>query len=167
VILPLSFEEQHLYNMLFDETRRQLDSLVSKGDTIRCNILFRAMLRMRRLCNLGTFSPVETSTDLLRKLDSEIKCVRCSATDDDTLMLLANYLFCPDCGRQLDLASPLPNPVDNQGSDAENSCEKASTIREVAQVPSAKITHLPLGGYSTKLAAVVQNVVSKGPEAKK
>ncbi|KAI0186161.1 SNF2 family N-terminal domain-containing protein [Xylaria flabelliformis] len=164
VTLHLSSEEQQLYDRILDKTRRQIDSLVSKRDKSACNKLFTAMLRMRMLCNLGTFSWVRASKGLLGRRNLDIGCERCSASDEDTLMLLEGSSFCPDCQRPLGLSSPLPSPADDQISTAEASCRDVDMILDKAAgdltlQKSPSMRH----GFSTKLNAVVQNVSLSGP----
>ncbi|KAI2462808.1 SNF2 family N-terminal domain-containing protein [Annulohypoxylon bovei var. microspora] len=167
VVLRFSSEEQRLYDLLVNETRHQIDSLVSKGDSIRCNILFTAMLRMRMLCNLGTFSPVKTKTGSVDLPHLEVGCERCSGIDDDSLMLLSSYSLCPDCGKPLRLSSPLPGSVNFQRSDAGNSRYDGNIVTEkTTQVLAAQTNPVLAGCFSTKLSSVVQNVRCSGPEAK-
>ncbi|KAI0599782.1 SNF2 family N-terminal domain-containing protein [Biscogniauxia sp. FL1348] len=167
VPLKLSPEEQHLYNLVLYTTKQQIDSLVSKGDTIKCKILFTAMLRMRMLCNVGTFPPAKANRSSLGQPDLEVGCERCLATDEDALMLLTGYSFCPDCGRKINLSSPLPNSVDSLKRDT-NNCRKDTSpvLDEVAQVLEAQTNMFPKNYFSTKLSAVVQNVASSGSESK-
>ncbi|KAI0444887.1 SNF2 family N-terminal domain-containing protein [Xylaria telfairii] len=159
VMLQLSSEERHLYDGILDKTRRQIDLLVSKSDNNTCGKLFTAMLRMRMLCNLGTFPWVGASKGSLRRRYLEIGCERCSTTDEDTLMLLEGCSFCPDCERPLGVSSPLPDYVDGEGHGVGNSrpggamiLDKAACHLTVPKSPS------PRDGFSTKLNAVVQNV---------
>ncbi|KAI5925447.1 SNF2 family N-terminal domain-containing protein [Camillea tinctor] len=167
VTLQLSYEEQKLYESLLGETRRQINSLISKGDTIKCSIPFRAMLKMRMLCNFGTFPSIKSNTNFLEQSGLEIGCERCSATDEDTRVLLSNYSFCPDCGRQLRPSSPLSESVDSQTTDADSICINTMPVLDgSAQILGAGINHTLSTGFSTKLSAVVQNITFGGPESK-
>ncbi|KAI1740462.1 SNF2 family N-terminal domain-containing protein [Xylaria scruposa] len=164
VPLQFSSEERELYDRILDSTRRQIDLFVSKHDNGTCRKLFTAMLRMRMLCNLGTFSWVRASKGLLGRRHSNIGCERCSATDEDTLMLLEDSSFCPDCQRPLDLSSPLPSPADDQTSIAKASRRDADMVLDkvtgdLTLQKSSSMRH----GFSTKLNAVVQNVSLSGP----
>ncbi|KAI0857459.1 SNF2 family N-terminal domain-containing protein [Xylaria cubensis] len=164
VMLLLSSEERQRYDRILDNTRRQIDSLVSKRDNSTCRKLFTAMLRMRMLCNLGTFSWVRASKGLLGRRNLDIGCERCSASDEDTLMLLEGSSFCSDCQRPLGLSSPLPSPADDQTSTAEDSCRDVHMILDkVAGDPTLQKSPPMRHGFSTKLNAVVQNVSLSGP----
>ncbi|TRX94187.1 hypothetical protein FHL15_004955 [Xylaria flabelliformis] len=160
VTLRLSSEERQLYDRILDKTRRQIDALVSKRDNSACRKLFTAMLRMRMLCNLGTFSWVRASKGLLGRRNLDIGCERCSASDEDTLLLLEGSSFCPDCQGPLGLSSPLPSPADDQTSNAEASCRDVDMILDnVAGDLTIQRSPSMRHGFSTKLNAVVQNVI--------
>ncbi|KAI8951872.1 SNF2 family N-terminal domain-containing protein [Xylaria longipes] len=167
VTLQLSSEERQLYNQILNNTRRQIDSLVSKRDNGTYSRLFTAMLRMRMLCNLGTFSWVGTSKAPLRRRHLDIGCERCSATDEDTLMLLGDCSFCPDCQRPLSPSSPLPDSTDDQRSVAETSRGDTDIILDKMTgdltVPGGPFLR---HGSSTKLNAVVQNIACSGADDK-
>ncbi|RYC57351.1 hypothetical protein CHU98_g8859 [Xylaria longipes] len=168
VTLQLSSEERQLYNQILNNTRRQIDSLVSKRDNGTYSRLFTAMLRMRMLCNLGTFSWVGTSKAPLRRRHLDIGCERCSATDEDTLMLLGDCSFCPDCQRPLSPSSPLPDSTDDQRSVAETSRGDTDIILDKMTgdltVPGGPFLR---HGSSTKLNAVVQNIACSGADDKR
>ncbi|KAI0549689.1 SNF2 family N-terminal domain-containing protein [Xylaria curta] len=164
ITIQLSSEERQLYDRILDNTRRQIDALVSKHDNSTCRRLFTAMLRMRMLCNLGTFSWARVSKGLLGRRNLEIGCERCSSTDEDTLMLLEGSSFCPDCQRPLGLSSPLPSPADDQTSTAEASCRDVDMVlNKVAGDLTLQKSPSMRHGFSTKLNAVVQNVSLSGP----
>ncbi|KAI0907155.1 SNF2 family N-terminal domain-containing protein [Ustulina deusta] len=168
VTLQFSSEERRLYDLILDDTRKQVDALISKGNTSSCSKLFTAMLRLRMLCNLGTFSSTSASTGAKigrQKLDTG--CERCSATDEDTLILLDGCSFCPDCGRPLFQSSPLPDSADSQGSDADSSGRDAGmTLDRAANILTMQKKSFQRNGFSTKLNAVVQSVVRSGPDSK-
>lgn len=165
--VPLCFSpaERSIYDQILDETRRQIDDIVSTGEKGRCTKLFMALLRMRIICNMGTF-PITRAvgfsmTSSQMGLPSSVKndCERCSAPDEDTFMLLSTCEVCPDCMRPLHQQSPslLPRGHFNQTSEAENT----STMINGA-INSRGISESPFKQdvFSTKLAAVVQNVVN-------
>ncbi|KAI5861653.1 SNF2 family N-terminal domain-containing protein [Durotheca rogersii] len=154
VTLQLTSEEQHLYDRLLKDTREQIDSLVSNGSDTSSQ-LFTAMLRMRMLCNLGTFSTVGARVDASGRQRVEIECERCSATQQGTLTLLDGYSFCPDCGRPLNRVSPLPDSANSWESGAESSRDGADMMLDD-----------PPAGFSTKLAAVVHNITHSEPGTK-
>lgn len=151
VTIRLSAEERQVYDQVLDDTRREIDDLVSTGKNIRCTKLFTALLRLRMICNLGTFrmgndngrSGNGVSLGCTNGLTHQ--CERCSAIDEDTLILLSSCEVCPDCLRPLHQRSPSPLPpstrVQGNGTLTPNSAQKNQD------------------GFSTKLSAVVKNVV--------
>ncbi|KAI1197665.1 P-loop containing nucleoside triphosphate hydrolase protein, partial [Nemania serpens] len=160
-------EERRLYDLILNNTRRQINSLVSKRDIRSCSKFFTAMLRMRMLCNLGTYSSNGSRTISVGRHDLEIGCELCSATDDDATTLLDGYSVCPQCGRPLQQSSPLPEFIDDPRSDADNSGRNAGmALDKAAYALVAQMNPFLRGGISTKLNAVVQNVVCCGPDAK-
>lgn len=146
VSLSLSPPEREVYDDILKNARRQIDDMVSTGNNSRCAHLFTALLRLRMVCNTGTFRPDEggqsllTTQPLAKRSDALInQCERCSATDGDTVMLLSTCGICPDCMRPLHqrYSSPLPYTTSHlQGSPM-----------------SSNNT-----GFSTKLEAVARNV---------
>ncbi|OTA54441.1 hypothetical protein K449DRAFT_454101, partial [Hypoxylon sp. EC38] len=168
VTLQLSTRERHLYDLLLDETRRQIDSLVSEKDTVKCNKLFTAMMKMRMLCNSGTFSSAGLSVSSLGPQHREVGCERCSGMDEDSVMLMNGWLLCPDCGRPLCISSPLPGSVDGERGGEGDSCGDSNTImNQAARIISTHTDSSSPSEFSTKLSAVVQNVHHSGPEAKR
>lgn len=156
VLLNLSPVERSIYDRVLDDTRRQIDDMVSTGATGRCTKLFTALLRMRMICNMGTF-PLTSASELSATsshlgLSGSLKsdCERCSTADEDTLMLLSTCEVCPDCKRPLHQRSPSPLPRTTVGQ--RTYAEEASTMFDETTESSTQ------GGFSTKLAAVVQNV---------
>ncbi|KAI0976951.1 P-loop containing nucleoside triphosphate hydrolase protein, partial [Xylaria arbuscula] len=164
ITLQLSSQERGLYNRILDNTRKQIDSLISKRGTASCSKLFAAMLKMRMLCNLGTFS---SATGSLGQSHLKQGCDRCSAPDEDTSMLLESFAFCPDCKRPLQQSSPLPDSIDREEDSADHNLHDAGTMMHKAT--KTLILHgnqLPRAGFSTKLHAVVDNVSRSGPDSK-
>ncbi|KAI0530449.1 SNF2 family N-terminal domain-containing protein [Xylaria digitata] len=164
VTLQLSFDEYELYNRILENTKKQIDSLISKRDRGSCSKLFTAMLKMRMLCNQGTFSSTTTGIRSPGRLYPEYGCERCSSIDEDTFMLLGSCSFCPDCRRPLHQSSPLPDSLDSQESEGNNNGHNASIIVDEGTI--AMTTEMPRAGFSTKLNAVVQNVARNGPHSK-
>lgn len=116
VPLYLSPPERQAYDGVLDNARRAIDDMVSSGKHagVRCSKLFTALLRMRMMCNTGTYASIKGPQDMLAsrtslKPESLLsQCERCSAADGDTLMLLTTCEVCPDCMRPLNQRSPSP-----------------------------------------------------------
>lgn len=116
VPLYLSPPEREAYDGVLDSARRQIDDMVSstKHAGVRCSKLFTALLRMRMMCNTGTYASIQepksllTSRSILKPESLLSECERCSSVDGDTLMLLSTCEVCPDCMRPLHQRSPSP-----------------------------------------------------------
>lgn len=163
VRLSFSEDEQRLYDQVIHDTRKEIDSLVSKGGTMRCNTLFKAMLKMRRLCNVGTFS--RDSTRSLQQMETGAGCERCAVSSEDFQLLLDDFSSCPSCGRPLHLPSSSPRPGGSPITvNTPDSVQAGDFLTPHGS--RAPRSPSPFGGFSTKLTTVVQNVVSSGPETK-
>ncbi|KAI1467939.1 SNF2 family N-terminal domain-containing protein [Daldinia caldariorum] len=161
VMLSLSPEERRCYDNLLDETRRQIDSLVSKRIEMRTSKLFTAMLKLRILCNLGTFRPTcnDTSLSELEQSYPEIGCEYCKSSSEEMRLLLDGCSACSYCGKPLYRPSSSLKPSSGLRSDAGSISDGANTpYRELSQTPMEQRDLYPGKGYSTKLFAVVQNV---------
>ncbi|KAJ0107224.1 hypothetical protein J7T55_007594 [Diaporthe amygdali] len=98
IALRLSKAERELYDQVLDDTRRQIDDLISTGKNLRCTKLFTALMRLRMICNLGTFPMGSTDEtwaydSTLGRSKSQYQCERCSTVDEDTLLLLSTIIF--------------------------------------------------------------------------
>ncbi|KIL93375.1 hypothetical protein FAVG1_03355 [Fusarium avenaceum] len=77
IFLSFSPEEAKLYKAILEQSRREIDKLVSSAANIgRYNILFTAILKMRMLCNRGTLSPAGRTAYLLPQKPSVKYCDR-------------------------------------------------------------------------------------------
>ncbi|KAF5004201.1 hypothetical protein FDECE_9283 [Fusarium decemcellulare] len=154
VLLNLSSEEHNLYEGILEQSRREIDVVVSTVNNMKkYSILFTAFLRMRMLCNLGTLPSNQTSAYLCPQKDSA-RCERCSEISEDNAMLLESFSFCPDCSRPLQLSSPSSNFRLSPVLDYE--MERETIRRET----SSAVPH------SSKLSAVVKNAANHGQGAK-
>ncbi|KAK3950193.1 SNF2 family N-terminal domain-containing protein [Pseudoneurospora amorphoporcata] len=110
VYLRMSTEEQDMYDRILSNAKRAIDDIVSSADksTLPMKnkmsvVLFAAVTRLRRLCDLGTLSSSLTYPAGLKKRteDCDMFCERCSSQDEDGSLLLREEEFCPYCSRPL------------------------------------------------------------------
>lgn len=156
VPLHLSPPERLIYDEVLSLARKQNEDLVSNGKQARRMRLFTSLMRMRMICNTGTFESIQISKDSLEThphlKQSEVllnQCERCSGSDEDIRMLLSACEVCPDCTRPLYQRSP--SPIFALSSKLEEVTVRTSSGNE----------------FSTKLDAVVKNVLgARGPESK-
>ncbi|KAH9238258.1 hypothetical protein K456DRAFT_1828223 [Colletotrichum gloeosporioides 23] len=156
ILVTLSTAERQLYDRVLYRTKRKIDDEVNKGKSIKkYNVMFTAILNMRMLCNSGTFSKVSSYQRHLG-IDQarETECEKCSETNDkDTKLLLADFQFCPDCGRPLQLSSPGPSL---------GSCQDGnSPVPELSPAPDEGSND-----YSAKLSAVIERIITSKPTSK-
>ncbi|KAF4454892.1 hypothetical protein F53441_2685 [Fusarium austroafricanum] len=145
VLLNFSSEEYSLYQRILDQSQREIDNIISSANNIKkYNILFTAILRMRMLCNRGTFPSEQTSADLDLQSDT-INCDSCLGTREDDAMIIASRPPCSDCS-QLHVSGFYSDIPMNEET---TQCEM-----------------YPTNPHSTKLSAVVRNVVNHSLEAK-
>lgn len=148
--LRFTSEERRLYDQILETTRRQVDSMVSRGDTVRCSQLFTALVKMRMFCNVGNTSLTTGMSNSLESPNVRQDCERCLDSDEDLTMLLYASSVCPDCGRPLRLSSPLPTLVEDY--------KPFAVVDEAATRLGSQIRRTDFG-CSSKLSAVVNNVM--------
>ncbi|KAF3808323.1 DNA repair protein RAD5B [Colletotrichum gloeosporioides] len=153
--VTMSQEEKQLYDQILRQSKREIDDVVSKGKSIKkYNILFTAILRMRMLCNSGTFPKRANSQKLLGSDEArETGCEQCAAfNDEDAALLLTTFQFCPHCGRSLQIGSPGSHLGSNRGSN--------SPLPGYSPAPSEMLSFST--GHSSKLAAVIERIRASG-----
>ncbi|RYP59359.1 hypothetical protein DL769_008578 [Monosporascus sp. CRB-8-3] len=150
VTVELQPDERKLYNDVLQRCLRDIDNAISTDASIKkYSILFTAILKLRRLCNHGTFFLlVQTSSLALEPLGpEEADCDLCSGDDQDQIGLLNNFDFCTECGRSL--VEPPQGPKKRSGRGTYNS----ASLQVVADYPP-DLQY----GRSTKLALIVNNL---------
>ncbi|KAF0323356.1 DNA repair protein rad5 [Colletotrichum asianum] len=153
--VTMSQEEKKLYEQVLQQSKREIDDVLSKGKSIKkYNILFTAILRMRMLCNSGTFpKPANPQKYLGDGQAKETGCEQCAVSnDEDTALLLTTFQFCPDCGRSLQFASPGSNTGSSRGSN--------SPLPGCSPAPSEILSFST--GHSAKLSAVLDRIRASG-----
>lgn len=127
VTLQLSQPERMGHDAVIEETRRKFDALVSIGDRTT-NELFKAILKMRMLCNQRTFN----YSKLNNLSNLEEGCQRCLQRDADSTLLWKSSSSCPDCGRPLHKTRGNPGQTNSR---TENKSESNSYIQNVEAGP--------------------------------
>ncbi|GJC92624.1 DNA repair protein rad5 [Colletotrichum higginsianum] len=159
VTVFLSETERQLYVQVLHRTKRDIDDIVSKGKSIKkYNVLFTAILKMRMLCNTGTFLRPSASEGFLAGTHKkETGCERCTATkDEDSALLLMSSQFCPDCDRALGVSSPMSDFMSGQSGN--------SPHVGLSPAPEDRLTLT--SGHSEKLTAVIQKIVMSDSDSK-
>lgn len=158
VYVELSNEEQQAYDGILTTARRALDDIVSSADKTKqsknekITVLFTALTRLRRLCDLGTLPPILPCPGNAGQLaeDSEMVCELCSSRDADASLLLKDEQFCPDCSRPL----RSKRSVNSTGYHSPASLPEAAKDRAMSPLILSMDN-----GHSTKLMKVRDSVV--------
>ncbi|KAH6975002.1 SNF2 family N-terminal domain-containing protein [Ilyonectria sp. MPI-CAGE-AT-0026] len=168
--IELADKERLVYNSILKKCARDIDDLVStKAKIKKYHILFAAIMKLRRLCNHGTFSSAQIShsTTFQNSADDERDCDFCSGDDEDELALLSNNEFCTECGRRLSSTSRGPESKSlGLGSgasapswDGDPNGSQPNSQGFLSPGPTPQ-------GLSTKLLAVVKNLEKSPPGSK-
>ncbi|KAK3396766.1 SNF2 family N-terminal domain-containing protein [Sordaria brevicollis] len=156
--LQLSGDEQKAYETILSTARRALDDIVSSADKTKksknekMTVLFTALTKLRRLCDLGTLPPIVSVPGNTGQSpeDSDILCELCSSGDLDRSLMLKDEQFCPDCSRPL----RSQNPAKNTGY------LTPACLPDIANDRAMSPLVLSMNdGHSTKLLKVRDNVV--------
>lgn len=159
ILVTMTQEEKHLYDQVLSQTKSEIDDMVSEGKSLKkYNVLFTAILRMRMLCNRGTFpKPNTLQKHLGGGQTKDTGCEQCDKSDDeDAALLLTAFQFCPDCGRSLQIASPGSNIGSNRGSN--------SLLLGYSPAPDDILSFST--GHSAKFSAVIERIVASGHASK-
>jgi len=171
ISVELKDEERTAYNSILKKCARDIDELVStQAKNRKYTILFAAMMKLRRLCNHGTFpfsAQISLSATLTSGADDDPTCGFCDGDDEDKLALLSKNEFCTECGRSLSRTSRGPT-LKSPGSGSGSSIPPWAGDSNVYH-PSPRSFLIPghaPQGFSTKLLAVVENLM-KSPSGSK
>lgn len=145
ISLQLSECEKAMCTDVMEQTVQKLDEIVSKKESIaKYNILFTAVMQLRRLCSIGTYLATKTIQAELSNISAS-SCTLCSEARDSRENLISASFSCSRCSGDLERISP-GEPVSSLQVGNLN-CVK----------PAEKIT-----GFSTKLNAIVDCIGKEG-----
>lgn len=163
VRLSLTPGEMGLYQGILTDCQAQFDAVVSKKST-RSNytILFTTIMKLRRLCNHGSFH-VSTRDEAL--------CEFCCGDSGETTTFLDGHETCPECSRALkspnrDSLAPSMRQ-ESSLSPAPSLSATGSPSRVSSPATPGMWQSLESGGNSTKLSAVVHNIAESPPGSKR
>ncbi|RYP55722.1 hypothetical protein DL771_012463 [Monosporascus sp. 5C6A] len=172
ISVELEGKERQVYNSILKKCARDIDEMVSAGAKIKkyC-VLFAAIMKLRRLCNHGTLSvpaQISLSATLPSGADGERDCDICGSSDEDKLALLSKNEFCTGCGRSLSSKSQGDKSKSpGLGSGASTpSCAGGANVDQPGPQSFLSPGQTPQG-FSTKLLAVVGNLVKSPPGSKR
>ncbi|RSL93099.1 hypothetical protein CEP52_013448 [Fusarium oligoseptatum] len=167
VKLSLSPDEQALYDEVLRNTRREIDELVStRAKTKRCALLFTMVMKLRRICNHGTFQVKVQSLQppgILANTGIESLCDYCNGVEEESMAKLNGDSVCPECHRSLSESSPGSSASRSQS--AQPSLPEHRSVSDddvdMDNVSISALDNTPMKlrpGLSTKLAFVADNI---------
>ncbi|KAI8652051.1 hypothetical protein NCS56_01421900 [Fusarium sp. Ph1] len=164
VKLSLTPKEMGLYEGVLADCRAHFDDVVSKRSTIKnYNILFTTIMKLRRLCNHGSFH-ISTGIEPL--------CEFCCGDSGEIRTFLDGLETCPECSRALSSRNPnsLAPSMGRESSLSPTPSLSATTspCRVSSPVTPGMWNTLDneSASSSTKLSAVVQNIEEASPGSK-
>ena len=161
--------ERSLYNDILRRCAIKMDDALSSRVNIkRYSYLFTAIMRLRRLCNHGTYGEIKfamASDEILESdLETERDCEICGVFSEDSLELTSAGDLCPRCGQNLPqaLRSISPGVSLHNG---EVTLIPAPAYHLQSHGPQLGTDHGP--HLSAKLQAVVNNLEKMGRDSKR
>ncbi|KAI1325419.1 SNF2 family N-terminal domain-containing protein [Xylariaceae sp. FL0255] len=179
VIVTLDSRESELYEGIRTQSKKEYEEVANmKSSTKKYTVLFTATMKLRRLCNHGSFqqlqnsNPNEQNTSVRAKsrASTEYFCEYCYGDNADLGFSSDALAVCPECSRTL---GPEVGTSSGQlqGPMAKSSGSTPLEQREVnEQSPSIYASRSPfkgLGAFSSKLNAVVNNIQRTPASSKK
>lgn len=161
VKISLTPKEMGLYQGILADCQKQFEDVVSKKSKANnYTILFTTIVKLRRLCNHGSFH-VSTRDEAL--------CEYCCGDSKETTTFLDGLETCPECSRALKSSNRktlAPSMIQESSLSPAPSLFATGSPGRV----SSPVTPGPgdgLFGNSTKLSTVIQNITSSFPSSKK
>ncbi|KAM6511298.1 hypothetical protein FALCPG4_016300 [Fusarium falciforme] len=160
VKISLTPKEMGLYQGILADCQKQFDDVVSKKSKANnYTILFTTIMKLRRLCNHGSFHV--SSRD-------EALCEFCCGDSKETTTFLDGLETCPECSRALKSSNRKTLAPSMRQESSLSPAPSLSATGSLSQV-SSPATPGPgdgLFGNSTKLSTVIQNITSSLPGSK-
>ncbi|GAW14445.1 hypothetical protein ANO14919_038480 [Xylariales sp. No.14919] len=171
IAIELTKDEQQSYEDVLSASKKEYDTIVDMRSTRKkyC-LLFATTMKLRRLCNHGTFvhsssfhellspnwSPRKRNTDK-NSSEEKLPCAYCYDDAENFSMYGTTLEVCPECSRVLDSQAERASPAATSDS-GNNSPGRAlgETTRPI-QPPRSPLELA--SGVSSKLNAVVDNIL--------
>lgn len=171
VDVSLTDMETQLYEGILDRCKEEFEE-ISYGKTSkkRYTVLFAATMRLRRLCNHGTFQEPQyspgsetpkrkgkaASRKKVDKASDEPMCAYCYGDNADISADMGALEVCPECSRVLDQDTVSRSPLDERN----HTMDPIGAYESSAGMDLHSIAQGGDIGYSSKLNAVVDNIRS-------
>lgn len=158
--VTLQQEERALYDKVMAQCARDIDEAVSSRAKIRkYGILFTTMMKLRRLCNHGTFTHSSQPNSVAEAVPdlgaAEQGCEFCNGVDEDKFELVNQNSLCSECGRELP-STPRPG-TSTPRILVTLSSEESTRMNNLTTPNGVSNTH-DSRGVSTKVQAVINRL---------
>ncbi|KAI1736488.1 SNF2 family N-terminal domain-containing protein [Xylaria scruposa] len=176
VAIILTDREEHLYESMLTMCKKEFDKIANmRSSKKKYTVLFATIMKLRRLCNHGTFqqeNPIpeirrhENQTKRSKETDrsspEEISCAYCYGDNADISIASDTIEVCPGCSRVLDYEVKMASGSVSPMSFDNSARSVVSPGQLLLEPPSSEFRRdLPsreYTGYSSKLNAVVGNI---------
>ena len=166
--IALPPEERFLYNDVLRRCAIEIDDALSSGVKIKSySYLFTAIMRLRRLCNHGTYGKTKftlaSDKNWESDLDVEMDCEICGVSSEDSWELVSAGDLCPRCGQSLPQTLRGMSRPSHLNGEAIWLSASASGLQ--SRGPEPATAHGP--HLSAKLQAVVNNLEKMSRDSKR
>ncbi|KAK8102537.1 DNA repair protein RAD5B, partial [Apiospora sp. TS-2023a] len=171
IAVSLTDMEMQLYDGILDRCKEEFEEIsYGKSPKKRYTVLFAATMKLRRLCNHGTFKEPQhspgsetpkrkgkvASRKQTGKVSDEPMCAYCYGDNADISADMGALEVCPECSRVLDQGTAPRSPL-NGGN---TTLDPTSAYQPSQGMNLPNIAQGGDTGYSSKLNAVVDNIRS-------
>ncbi|KAK6337076.1 hypothetical protein TWF718_009862 [Orbilia javanica] len=171
VTITLGTEEYVSYQGVLTGCKAEFDRQVCMGQKVQIHrLLFATTMKLRRVCNHGTISPLTkndrySSTSFDEGTSTNGVCQVCTLNGPESHGLFSGTEGCPECGRFFDLADDAPSPdaiIDDARRTSANIrlpiADFGILSPPASEASSSGPQYTPVLGYSSKLNAVASNI---------
>ncbi|KAK7973120.1 SNF2 family N-terminal domain-containing protein [Apiospora saccharicola] len=169
ITVSLSDMETNLYDGILDRCKEEFEEIsYGRSNKKRYALLFAATMRLRRLCNHGTFKEPQhsprsetprrkgkaSSRNKSEEASDEPMCAYCYGDNADISADMGALEVCPECSRVLDQGTTASLPLSEGEVTAHGARNhQTSTISNLLNIAHEGDLH-----FSSKLNAVVDNI---------
>ena len=180
VTITLSSRETEMYEHIVAQSRREYEEIANmRSSKKRYAVLFATTIKLRRLCNHGTFQePPSPNLNTLKPgtrgksrtikgLDAENEplCEYCCGDNADLDYAWDTLTVCPECSRNLEHQLGVASMKGRQSPATESARVTPSSQRGVGECLASPSRELM--GWSSKLNTVVDNIQKTPASSKK
>ncbi|KAI1360826.1 SNF2 family N-terminal domain-containing protein [Xylaria arbuscula] len=171
VAIELTKGEQQAYEDVLSAAKKEYDTIVDMRSTRKkyC-LLFATTMKLRRLCNHGTFAHSRLSNELLspnwnprgrntdkNSIEEKLPCAYCYDDEENFSMYDTTLEVCPECSRVLENRAEGASSAATSDSESNSSRRGLGKTTRPIQPPKSPLKMA--SGFSSKCNAVVDNII--------